>query len=112
VWNAPQREALQVLADVYVHQEDPERAVILLEALRDHEPHRPEVLAALAHAYLRLGRFEDTLIAADAYLQLDVPPRDGAPIHLIRGRAAWGLGSSDEALRDVRRYLNLSRSER
>ena len=107
MWTRSQREALQVLADVYVQQGFPEHAILVLEALHENDPEARDVLAALAYAYLRAGRYDDALAATDAYLASGPPDGQEAPILLIRSRATWGMGSSDEALDYFQRYLAL-----
>ncbi len=155
MWTPEQRDALRVLAHVYVREGLPERAVVILEALRDEgsasaavrsrvpsharssdgkpptalgsgtEPGAREsaiaaaapradhaqVLGALAYAYLGAGRFDAALTTADAYLALAPAPADAASAWLLRSRAAWALGSSDEALHCFERYEQLAAME-
>jgi hypothetical protein len=123
MWTPEQRDALRVLADVYLREDLAERAVVILEALRDdlagvrpvgtdgadqsgagQQATRAQVLIALAYAYLSADRFDAALATADAYLALHPAPGDAAGAWLLRSRAAWGLGSSDEAMHGLQRY--------
>ena len=105
-----QKAALQVLADVYIAQEQAEKAVVLLDALRLFMPEEPQVLKALSYAYLLTGRYEESLAAVQAFLRLGQPLPDSAPILLIQSRALWGLGKGAEARATLRRYQELDES--
>jgi predicted Zn-dependent protease len=97
MWSAEQRDALRVLADVYLREDLPARAVVVLEALREAHPDDRAALDALCYAYYRAGRFADVMTATDLLLR-DTPAAGAAAVWLMRARAAWALGSSDEAL--------------
>jgi len=109
MWTNEQVDALRVLADVYLQEDLPDQAVLVLEALQPERPEHAPVLAALCYAYLLVGREPDTLRLADQYLTLaesaDLPT---APIWLLRSRAAWALGRADEALSCFARYQALA----
>lgn len=106
MWREEQTEALQVLADVYLDQGQPDRAAILLEALTVLEPGKIEVLRVLSYAWLLAGRHENALATIDALLQQDAAMPDNAPALLIRSKALWALGRVTEAQESLQRYLN------
>jgi type III secretion protein Y len=107
VWRDENKEVLQVLADVYLEQGQTDKAVVLLEGLHVLEPHDTQVIKALSYAYLRIGRYDDTLDMVDAFLRLGAPMPENAPILLIRGKALWALGRPTEARDSLKRYLEL-----
>ena len=102
-----QRDAMLLLADVYLEQGQYDKARTLLDALALLWPDDSGVLKALAFACLQGGRFDEALAAADGYLRLGPATRVTAPILLIRGRALWGLGRVDEARDGLQRYFDL-----
>lgn len=108
MWREENKEALQVLADVYLDQGQLDKAVVLLEGLHALEPHDAQVLKALSYAYLRVERYDDTLNMVDTLLRLGAPMPENAPILLIRGKALWALGRASEARDSLKRYMELS----
>lgn len=107
MWRREHKEALQVLADVFLDQRQIHKAVILLEALDLLDPHDIEIMKALSYAYLLAGRHEDVLNTVDAFLSLDDTLQDNAPILLIRAKAAEALGRSAEARDNLNQYMEL-----
>lgn len=102
-----QKEALQVLADVYLNQAQSEKAVVLLEALHNLDRRDPVVAKALSYGYLLIGRPEDALAMSDVFLRLVGASPESNPILLIRGRALWALGRAEEARMTMNRYVEL-----
>jgi tetratricopeptide (TPR) repeat protein len=102
------REALQVLADVFLEQNQPRKALALLEALEALDPGHPPVLRALSYAYLVNDRPDGALKTTDALLSLDAPMPENAPLLLIRSRALWALGRTEEATEILGRYLDMA----
>lgn len=92
-----QHELLLLLASLFLQNEKPEQAVVLLEALQVLAPGDPEVARQLAFAYLHTQQFAQSLAAADRYLAGRNTEADSGPLMLIRSRALWGLGRADEA---------------
>jgi len=105
-----QRDAMLLLADVYLEQAQGDKARVLLDGLAVLWPGDADVLRALAYACLRCGRADEALAAADAFVQLGPITPANAPILLIRSRALWGLERLDEAHAGLRRYFDLQAS--
>ena len=102
-----QRDAMLLLADVYLEQGQHDKARVLLDGLAVLWPADAGVLKALAFACLQGSHFDEALAAADGYLRLGSLNPLTAPILLIRGRALWGLGRVDEARAGLQRYFDL-----
>ena len=107
MWTQERTQALRVLADVYLEQERPGEALILLRALARLAPTDPGVWRALGYACLRAGEAEAALTAVDALLRLEAPGEDNAPILLLRAQALRALGRAVEAQDSLNRYLQL-----
>ncbi len=107
MWQDEHKEVLQVLADVYLSQNQAGKAVIILEALDSLTPQNPDVLKALSAAYLALGRFESALESVDAFLRLGGLTPEAMPILLVRSKALWELGRTSEARESLERYQQL-----
>ena len=99
------RGALCLLADVYLEQAQGAKAVILLEGLTELWPGDPDIIKALAYAYLVVGEYERALKMVTAYRQRQALTPDTVAILLIQGRALLGLGRIDEARAAMGRYL-------
>jgi type III secretion protein Y len=110
MWANDHQEVLQVLADVFVNQGQPEKAVVLLEAIYSLQPQNAQVIKALSYAYLSAGRYEQTLTMADVFLRLRGATADSNPILLIRSKALWSLGRAEEARASLNRYIELGGS--
>ncbi len=102
------KDALLVLADVYLNQGKADRTVVLLEALNEVWPRDPEIIKALSFGYLMGGRPGDALKAVDAYLRCGALTPRNVAILLIRSKALWALGRSSEARESIARYMELS----
>ena len=63
------------------------KAIALLEALRRLEPENPDVYRMLSYAYLQTEQPEDSIKAADIFLQYAKPGTDTRAIKWIKGRA-------------------------
>ena len=86
--------ALHVLAYVLLHNGQPDRAAVLLEAVDALRPGDTRTVLALATAHLRSGAATRTLqtlqrLSRDA----QIPPA----VHLLRAQALSTLGRADEA---------------
>ncbi|EXJ15648.1 type III secretion apparatus assembly chaperone SctY [Imhoffiella purpurea] len=107
-WSPERTEALRLLADVYLGQEQIDKALILLRALARLAPEDAGVWRALGYASLRAGQAEEALVAADTLLGLDAAMPANAPVLLLRALALRALGRAAEAQDGLRRYLELS----
>ena len=102
-----QRDAMLLLADVYLEQGQHDKARVLLDGLAVLWSDDAGVLKAQAFACLQGSLFDEALAAADGYLRIGPLNPLTAPILLIRGRALWGLGRVDEARAGLQRYFDL-----
>ncbi len=102
------KDALLVLADVYLNQGKTDRTVVLLEALNEVWPRDSQIIKALSFGYLADGRHADALKAVDAYLRFGALTPGNVAILLIRSKALWALGRSTEARESMARYMELS----
>lgn len=107
MWTQERTQALRVLADVYLEQERPGEALILLRALARLAPTEAGVWRALGYAGLRAGEPDEALKATDTLLRLEPPGEDNAPILLLRAQALRALGRAVEAQDSLNRYLQL-----
>lgn len=95
------KEILSVLGYFFLEHGQPDKALVLLEALGALFPADPGIAKSLSYAYLRAGRYRDAL---DAAARANAE-RDDAFIHLLRGKALWGLGRTHEARACLAQYL-------
>ncbi|MCP3877894.1 MAG: hypothetical protein GY701_05795 [Sulfitobacter sp.] len=102
------KDALLVLADVYLNQGKTGRTVVLLEALNEVWPRDSQIIKALSFGYLVDGRHADALKAADAYLRFGALTSQNVAILLIRSKALWALGRVTEARESIAHYMELS----
>lgn len=103
---ARELQLIRLLSLIFLDHRQPEKAVVLLEALQELAPMDEYGGRALAGAYLAAGRHLDALHAADACMQ-GMEAQAAAPLHLIRSRALWGLDREEEARAALRRYIQL-----
>ena len=107
MWHDEHKEVLQVLADVYLNQNQAQKALVVLQALDTLSPQNPDVLKALSCAYLAVEQYESALETVDAFLRLGGLTAEATPILLVRSKALWGLGRAAEARESLKRYLEL-----
>ncbi len=106
-WTIERTTALHVLADVYMEQQQTNKALVLLRALARLAPQDPGVWRALGVASLRAGEPETALQATDTLLRLDPNMPANAPALLLRAQALQALGRLREAQESLERYLRL-----
>lgn len=109
-WTAKDTKVLQVLANVLAGQNRHDKAVQLLEYALDKEPDNASIKKALSGAYLFLGRSNDALDMADAALATETSEADRERLLLVRSRALWQCGQTDEARAEMQHYINQRRS--
>lgn len=95
------KDILSVLGYFFLEHGQADKALVLLEALGALFPEDPGIAKALSYAYLQAGRYRDALDAAGPA----TAEQDSVFIHLLRGKALWGLGRVDEARACLARYL-------
>lgn len=83
----PLREWLFAQASYYLEYLQPEKGIALLEALRRLEPKNPDVHRMLSYAYLKVNKPEESIKAADSFMQCVKPGTDIRAIKWIKGRA-------------------------
>lgn len=99
------KEAYFLRGLVYFKQRFFERAVEeFLQALRfDHLAYWPNL--NLSEAYLFLGKYQEAFEAAQTAVDID---SKSAPAYFCRGRARFGMGENDEALKDLTQSIELN----
>ncbi|WP_257255534.1 MULTISPECIES: hypothetical protein [unclassified Endozoicomonas] len=85
--NKPLRQWLLAQASYYMEYLQPRKSIALLEAVKRFEPQNPDVYRMLSYAYLQVDRPEDSIKAADTFLQYAKPGMDTRAIKWIKGRA-------------------------
>jgi predicted Zn-dependent protease len=85
--NTPLRQWLLTQASYYMEYLQPRKSIALLEAVRRMDPKNPDVYRMLSYAYLQTDRPEDSIKAADTFLQYAKPGMDTRAIKWIKGRA-------------------------
>ena len=94
------KDILSALGFFFLEHGQPDKALVLLEALRTVFPDDPSLAKSVSYAYLQVGRPQDALDAAGP----TSAGQDGA-CHLLRGKALWGLGRVAEARACLDQYL-------
>lgn len=74
-------------AAYYLEYLQPRKCIALLEAIRLLEPENPDVYRMLSYAYLQIEQPEESIRAADKFLQYMKPGTDIRAIKWIKGRA-------------------------
>lgn len=110
-WSTDYTTALRVLADIYLEQEQIDKALVLLRALARLAPQDQGIWRAIGLASLRAGEPESALQAADTLLRLDPGMPNNAPALLLRAQALQSLGRLQEAQESLNRYLRLMASD-
>lgn len=95
-------QLIGVLAYVYLQNNRPDRAEILLQALRITGHANTQDLTTLALSSLRAGKPEASLETLDA---LAMQGEVGAPFHLIRAQALNAVHRRSEAQAAMRAYV-------
>ncbi len=94
------------LGHVYIGYGQPEKACIVLEALRAECPDRPLISASLGFAYLLLGQHAKALEWIDEFIRRVEMNAANAPALLIRARALRGLQRTQEADQSLERFID------
>ena len=85
--NVSVRKWMLSQASYYLEYLQPRKAIALLEAVRRLAPENPDAYRMLCYAYLQVNRPEDSIKAADIFLQYAKPGTDTRAIKWIKGRA-------------------------
>ncbi|WP_050976814.1 tetratricopeptide repeat protein [Hyphomicrobium sp. MC1] len=93
------RDALAVLAHVYLRFERPDEAAALLAALVAIDPKPRWARQALSLAQLRSGLTEAALSTAESLLTEALDDDERVPLLLLAAKAHWRLGNEVEAQR-------------
>ena len=96
--NDRKNEFLFLLGTLYLRNNQVDKAVIVLEALRVLERDNQRVVGSLAYGYLSASRFHDCLQLIDSTANISTSI-GRETVQLVRSRALWGLGQQEEARR-------------
>lgn len=88
-------EYLQILGFLYLQHKQPQKAVTVFRALLVARPEHLSVLRGLAWSLLQCGDSLGCLRLTDRYEQVAGALTPG--MQILRGRALFGLGRTDEA---------------
>lgn len=98
---------LQSVASTDIYLDRNQEAATLLEEARRISAPRPEALSLLSAARFKLGQYEAARKTADQALALSSPASEITRSALEnRAYAAWKLGRTQEALRDVHQLMD------
>jgi len=95
-------DLLALLATIYLENDRPEKAAVLLSALDTLKQADPRDLAQLALAQLRSGK---PATALDTLDRLALEGRTDAVFHLLRAHTLLALQRDDEAFAAMRAYV-------
>lgn len=101
-----QQRALQVLGHLFLRMGQFRRARKLALALLAQDPGDAWARRCLAVAWLELGEPERALEQLDALLSGGPLASRDAVLHLLRARALWRAGRTDEARNALNAYLS------
>ena len=95
-------------AHSYLSQNMASQAITLLELLDALQPNNRQALRMLAYAYLLAARYEQVLETATTLEQFKQDDDEQAAyLSLLRARALWGLGETEESKAHFQRYIHL-----
>ena len=95
-------------AHSYLGQNMAPEAITLLEFLCALQPDNQQALRMLVYAYLLAARYQRVLETATLLAQLDETNREQlAYLSLLRARALWGFGKTEESKDEFQKYINL-----
>jgi len=104
-----QAEVLDLLAYIYLDNDRPEKAAVLLAALEALGQADARRRVALALAQLRSGKPDAALATLERALLQGGPnaPETGAALHLVRAQALSALNRRPEAQAAMRAYVTM-----
>lgn len=91
------KEALSVLAYLYLEHFKFEKALRLLRILKQYFPDDLEIRRSLSYAYLKTGDFQAALQQAESSLRGNLSPKEMISSTIIKAKALWGLGKEEAA---------------
>lgn len=94
-------------AHSYLSQNMASQAITLLELLDALQPNNRQALRMLAYAYLLAARYEQVLKTVTTLEQFKQDDEQTAYLSLLRARALWGLGETEESKDQFQRYIRL-----
>lgn len=93
----------------YLGQNMASQAITLLELLRALQPDNQQALRMLAYAYLLAARYQRVLETATILERLNQTNREQiAYLSLLRARALWGGGKTEESKDEFQKYIRLA----
>lgn len=100
-------ELLKGMGDLYRRTGQPQRGLVMLLIAVQLAPKDPVLLRSLAMAFTDSGQPDRALGALDRLHDVEGP---SAGLLLLRSRALWGAGRSDEARQCFKLYLTARRA--
>lgn len=95
--NQVSKEALTLLAYLYLEYFKYDKAVTLLKALHILYPEDIDIMRSLAYAYLKNKDFQSCLKFSEACLKNETSEKSKIAANIIKSKALWGLGKEEAA---------------
>lgn len=91
----------------YLAQNMASQAIIILELLDALQPNNQQALRMLAYAYLLAARYQQVIETIATLEQLHQSnDEQSAYLCLLRARALWGLGKSEQSKAEFEKYMS------
>jgi predicted Zn-dependent protease len=97
-----QKDVMKLLTHTYLQHGKPDRALVLLHALRSLAPSDALNEKLLAYAYVRSSRPYEAMLLLDALIERGDA---SAEVHLMRGQAYAQMGRMSDAAWAMRHYV-------
>ena len=97
-----QKDFLQILAHLYVQNDQFKKAIIVYKALRELFPKDGSLAFCLSYLYLKIEQFDTALFYANTYLKKQ-PTGLG---YILKGKILFKLGRSYEAKETISQFYN------
>lgn len=95
--NEVSKEALTLLAYLYLEYFKYDKALTLLKALHILYPDDLDIMRSLAYAYLKSRDYQSSLKFSEACLKNEPSEKSRTAANIIKSKALWGLGKEEAA---------------
>lgn len=91
------KEALTLLAFLYLEYFKYDKALTLLKALHILYPDDLDIMRSLAYAHLKNRDYQSSLRFSEACLKNETSEKSKIAANIIKSKALWGLGKEEAA---------------